>query len=116
MSDELTWYDVLRRGNIAGGDLETQENGNVYRGPISELSIKNGYVTIACEWIAKLDPDTGTWKNWPITSCGTTVEHIPQDISDNRIMFDLMGIGFGVIFPCGGSKLDPAKVEGLPPR
>ena len=66
----ITWEDVIRRDDIVGGDLETHEEGEVYRGRIESIELKDGYVNLRCSWVAKLDSTNGTWKNWPITSSG----------------------------------------------
>ena len=110
---QITWEDVIKREDIVGGDLETHEDGGVYRGPIELIELKDGYVRFRSPWVAKFDEKTGTWKNWHITSCGITAECKPNDIGNGRIQFTMIMLGFGIIFPKGGSKLDPARVEGL---
>jgi len=111
--NQLTWEDVIKRDNIVGGDLETHEDGDVYRGPIESIELKDGYVSFKSPWIAKLDQKTGTWEKWHITSCGITAEIKPNDIGDGRIQFNMTILGIGIIFPKGGSKLDSAKVKDL---
>ncbi len=109
----MRWEDVLRRDDIVGGDLETQENGVVYRGPISKVELKDGTVFFESPWIGILGEDGG-WRKGVFNCCSINAAiSPPRDIGDGRIQFNMPGLGLGVIFPKGGSKLDPAKVEGL---
>jgi len=108
----IAWEDVLRRDDIVGGEIETQEDGDVYRGPIESIELKNNYVSIKCAWVAKRLED-GRWVKWHITASGVAAECKPNDIGDGRIQYHMPMLGMAVIFPKGGSKLDPTKVEGL---
>ncbi len=107
----MTWEQVLQRDDIIGGDLETHENGSIYRGPISGIEIRGGRVHFEVPWVAKLE--NGTWKNYPVYPFFVDASSAPGEIGGGRIHFEIPFIGFGVIFPKGGSKLDPARVEGL---
>ena len=109
----MKWEDVLQRDDIVGGDLETQEDGRVYRGPISSIRIEGEMVYFRSPWTARMNAD-GTWEKWHITGCGTNTKMCPpNDIGEGRVQFSMPMLGFGVIFPKGGSKLDPSKVKGL---
>lgn len=108
----MTWEDVLKRNDIVGGDIETQEDGVVYRGPLSGIRMEGNHVHFDSPWCARMEGSK--WKTWPVYPC--FVEKMtspPRDIGNGRIQFNMPMLGFGVIFPKGGSKLDPAKVEGL---
>ena len=113
----MTWEDVLKRDDIVDGDIETQEDGDIYRGPISSIRLENGRVRIESPWTARMEggmSSGGLWKNWEVYPFSVNAELCPpQDIGNGRIQFSMPGLGFGVIFPKGGSKLDPKKVEGL---
>lgn len=107
----MNWQDVLNRDDIVGGDLETQEDGVVYRGPIASIELKNGLVYFTLPWMAVLN--NGKWLKWHTRDCFVIADCLPHNIGNGRIKFEMPFLGFGVIFPRGGSKLDPAKVEGL---
>ena len=113
----MRWEDVLKRNDIIGGDIETQEGDDAYRGPLSGIKLENGLVRFESPWMAKREGGMrgdGKWKNWPINTCFVNAKECPpRDIGNGRIQFNMSFLGFGVIFPKGGSKLDPSKVEGL---
>ena len=110
----LSWEEVLKRDDIVGGEIETQEDGAVYRGPISKIELRNGKVHFEASWMATMNPREGRWRNWKVYPFYVDPQlSSPQDIGNGRIQFNIPFIGLGVIFPKGGSKLDPAKVEGL---
>ena len=110
----ITWEEVLERDDIVGGDIETQEDGDVYRGPIESIEKSDDSIIIKSPWLAKMTPGEGVWRKWNITSMSINPSHIhPQDIGNGRIFFQMPMLGGATIFPKGGSKLDPSKVEGL---
>ena len=113
--EEMTWEQVLARDDIVGGDLETQEGGAVYRGPISEIKMEDSMVVFYSAWVAKMSMSApGEWEKWDITTLRVNAElATPRDIGDGRIMFMMPMVGPAVIFLKGGSQLDPAKVKGL---
>lgn len=111
---EIMWEDILQRDDLIGGDLETQENGIIYRGPVEEIVETDGILYFRSSWVARLNPDTGEWENWPNTTLTVSKQFInPQDLGDGRILFYMPCLGMGVLFPVGSSKLDPDKVKGL---
>lgn len=114
----MTWEDVLKRDDIVGGDIETHEDGDIFRGPIESIALRDGVVLIRSPWIATTpelgNPNCGQWKKHSGASfCYVNVEIPPEDIGQDRLQFNMPLLGIGIIFPKGGSKLDPAKVEGL---
>ena len=113
----MTWDDVLKRVDLIGGDIETQEDGDIYRGPLSGIKLDGGMVSFESPWVAKMESGMsgdGKWKNWQVYPCFVNANECPpQDIGNGRIRFNMPMLGFGVIFPKGGSKLDPGKVKGL---
>ncbi len=107
----MTWDDVLKRDDIVGGDLETHEDEDIYRGPIESIELKDGIVYFDGPWAAKLID--GKWKKWPsFTTCFVRVESTPKDIGDGKIFFDMFLGDFGVIFPKREIKLDSSEVGG----
>lgn len=111
---QLTWDDVLKREDLVGGDIESQEDGVVYRGPLAEIKDDGDSVSFKSPWCARMNPDTGEWEKWPITSSFVGKDATkPQDIGNGRIFFQMPFLGVCTIFPKGGSKLDPAKVKDL---
>lgn len=111
----MEWQEVVDSGKFIGGDIETQEGGSVYRGPIKSITIDDyGMVRFENEWMAAMTPGEGTWRKWDITTSSVNGNEIkPQEISNGRIMCMMPTMGPMVLFPNGGSQLDPAKVEGL---
>lgn len=107
----MEWEDVLKRKDIIGGDIETQEDGVIFRGPISNIQIEGDQIVIDAEWIAVFE--NGAWEKSKITQLTVPAQIKPNCIGDGRIVFCLVGIGMATIFPEGGSKLDPSKVKGL---
>lgn len=108
----LTWDEVLEREDLIGGDIETQEDGIVFRGRLSEIRNENEGIAFVAEWVAELTSEG--WKkldNAPELFVSKEFSQ-PSDIGDGRISFTIPMIGLAVIFPKGGSKLDPSKVSG----
>ncbi len=110
----LTWEDVLKNENLIGGDIESQEDGYVYRGPISKIEADATRIHFVCPWMARMDMATAKWEKWDITtaSVGNLIQ--PQDLGEGRVSFMMPFIGRYTIFPKGSSKLEAHKVEGLP--
>lgn len=115
MDNYLRWEDVLERDDLVGGGLETQEDGSVYRGPITGIEIRDGYVHISTEWTAVLPGGQPPWRKLDNPSeCFVDAElSAPRDIGEGRVHFVLPFLGHGTIFPKGGSQLDPNRVQGL---
>ncbi len=111
----LTWEDVLKRNDLIGGDIESIEDGVAYRGPISEIIDEGDSIRFNSPWCARMR-EWGKWENWDITTCSINKEVPPGDIGEGRIHFEMPFLGYCTLFPKGGSKLDPKKVQGLPPE
>lgn len=112
--NQRSWSELILRDDIVGGDIESQEGDDIYRGPISSIELLGNGVVVTCSWMAVMKRMSGEWKNWHIKSFSFAAGTCrPQDIGQGRIYFRMSGLGSATIFPCGGSKLDPAKVEGL---
>lgn len=111
---ETTWEEIAKRDDIVGGELETQEDGEIFRAKISKVTLENGFFTIESEWVAKMDTKAASWILWENQPFPVNTKFVkPSDIGDGRISFTLPGLGIAVIFPKGGSQLDPAKIKGL---
>ena len=110
----LTWDDVLGRKDLIGGDIESVEEGVVYRGPLGGIEVDGNSIEFKSPWVARKDK-SGVWENWYITSSSINKKSQPQDIGNGRIHFLMPPIGTGTLFPKGDSKLDSCKVRGLAP-
>lgn len=112
---QLTWDDVLKNEALIGGNIESQEDGVVYRGPLAEIKGDGDVIHFSSPWIARLNPETGVWENWDITSSFVSKDLVtPQDIGDGRIFFQMPFLGACTIFPKNGCEFDSSKVQGLP--
>lgn len=117
MNAQLTWDTVLANRALIGGDIESQEDGVAYRGPIAEIKEEGDSILFNSPWCARMNPDTGEWEKWHITTLSVSKSMVqPQDIGDGRIFFQMPFLGVCTIFSnvMGGSKLDTRKVKGLP--
>jgi len=113
MANRVVWDDVVN-GNFVGGDIESHEGGDIYRGPIEKIERVSGSIVFSSEWMAKSSDMGASWENWHITQMSVSEKEMtPSDIGDGRISFGGGFIGLTVLFPKGGSKLDPSKVKGL---
>lgn len=114
-----TWRDYSRQfDNFVGGELESHEDGSVFRGPIEKIEIKDDYVIITLKWCARMpsfsDSDFGKWtfcKAPAVFSVNISLD--PSDIGDGRLSCLICHDFLFILFPKTGSKLDPSKVEGL---
>lgn len=111
-SAQLTWKDVLNRDDLIGGDIESIEDGIVYRGPLAEIRQDGGMIRFISPWCAQMND--GEWENWHNTSSFVSTDIVPQDIGGGRVSFSMPFLGVCTIFPRNGSKLDAHRVKGLP--
>lgn len=111
----MVWEEFLAREDLVGGEIESQEDGYVYRGPLAEVRVEGNIVTFISVWMARLDPNTGQWARWDVTESIMNKDYVqPRNIGNGRIFFS-MPFSCCTIFPKGGSTLDPTKVAGLNP-
>jgi len=119
---KLTDADVI---GYKGGQLEVtnEVEGYLYRGEISSIVVENNELKVKLAWMAKGEGYPPMPNKW-----------VKEDNLDYAVSLDLYqasnlgpGIGGGdriclssfsvveraMLFPPNGSKLDPAKVEGL---
>lgn len=111
----MTEDDLRTRDDLVGGDIETQKDGDVYRGPIKSIRIEDGQLIVEAEWLAKMTPGVSDWEAFTSPIGNTLPVSIGRlsDIGQGRLFWSMPMLGVGTIFPKGGSKLDPAKVKGL---
>lgn len=104
----------------AGGQLEIQNKteGYLYRGEVERAWIEDGDLCVRFVWFAKGEgypPFPKRWVNEDDLDYKVSMQFASaSEVSDGRVSFSVMYVGeLGVFFPPDGSKLDPAKVEGL---
>ena len=104
-----------------GGDIEIQNTGEGYlfRGRIKTAKIEDDLLVIQQEWTAKNDggPNlpTSTWTVDDKNEYGVNLQlYSVSDVGDGRVMLNSPFVGeIAILFPKGGSQLDPSKVSGL---
>jgi hypothetical protein len=103
-----------------GGQLEVQNTGEgyMYRGEISSASVEDEDFVARLAWMAKLEGFpvlTGRWINEKNLDYSINLGMCSvSDIGNNRLCIQCPITGeLSVLFPKGGSRLDPSKVEGL---
>lgn len=119
MKSEITCEEFIYRSDeFIGRDIESVEQGKVYRGPISKIERKGGMVYIYTKWTARYDPewpyegwerfnsfpyrfDEDSWNRW-----GSVRED-----EDGHIHMSMPMIGYAEIIVA--SNLDPREVRGL---
>ena len=124
---ELTTQAVAR---FIGGQMEIQNEheGYMFRGEIKTIAVENNELRVKFAWLAKGEgypPFPKKWVNEDNLDYRASLEiYSASDIGpgstddgiegDNRLCFSSQIVGeTAVLFPPNGSKLDPAKVEGL---
>lgn len=115
----LTTQDLAQ---FIGGDMEIQNQREdyLYRGPIESAVVEDGDIKIRFTWCAKNDGGprrpTSTWTSDDQLDYKASLEiYVVAHTSDGRILLNSFMTGETVvIFPPGGSRLDPASVRGLP--
>lgn len=117
------WEQFVRdnRQKYVGGEIEHQEDPEgAFRGPISDISIANGTLTITTEWVAQMQLrgglPMGAWEKAEDRPFQYTIADDfmsgPQPISEGRVIFQYP-FSLVTLFPKDGSKLDPRRVKGL---
>lgn len=113
----MQWKDVLKRKDLAGGEIrfQDQESGQWCRGLVKEIKKGQDYIIIRMHWVATNDCGTEWHKLYGSYYLSLKVnEAMTQKISDNGI-FILRSIESQiVIFPkTDKNRLDPRRVTGL---
>lgn len=113
---QLTTENLTR---FKGGQLEIQNQAEnyIYRGEIENVVVEEETVKVRFAWIAKGKggfPPQGWIKDDKRDYRAGTLIYSASDIGDDRVAMNSFVNGeMAVFFPPDGSKLDPAKVEGL---
>jgi len=114
--------EVLSR--YVGGQLEiqNQQGGYLYRGEVAEVTVEGegdrAEVKVKFAWVAKGEgypPWPERWVKYDDLDYGVSlIIASASEIGDDRLCLNIPITGeLAVFFPPNGSKLDPAKVEGL---
>lgn len=106
-----------------GGQIEVQNPGEgyIYRGEITTATVEGGgddaTFKVALKWMAEGEgrPLPSRWVNsTKLTYAASLLIYDVSDKRDGRILLQSPIVGeIVILFPPGGSKLDPARVEGL---
>lgn len=100
------WSDLLAKIELVGCDIQMQEAGRYYRGPISAVEQESGHVHFWTSWLASR-PTSGDDSDWveerstPDILCGGATEYISGphlDYSDDSIYFSLPYLGTAKIY------------------
>jgi len=106
---------AIRDRSFIGGEIEVQEQGRIYRGPIKAIEITGKSVYFYLLWCAHRDFATEKWivvKNETGAVLNKSITTLTCE-TDGRLTLYGPDIITGNIFPKDGNKLDPAEVEGL---
>ena len=102
-----------------GGQLEIQNKNEryIFRGQIENVVVEDNIVKVKFAWLAKGKdgfPPCRWIKDDNLDYAASTKIYFASEIGDGRIAINSPIVGeMAVFFPPDGSKLDPAKVEGL---
>lgn len=118
---KLTQKKVVQ---YAGGQIEVQNPAEryLYRGEIATITVggkgDDAILRVTLNWMAKgegFPPLPDRWVNDDQLSYDASLlVYSAANIGDGRIALNSFIVGETVVlYPPGGSKLDPAKVEGL---
>lgn len=122
---QLTTQVVAR---FTGGQIEiqNQNEGYIYRGEVKTIAVENNELRVKFVWLAKGEGFPPLPKKWVkddrLDYTASLEIYAVRDIGssghdtggDSRLCLNSSIVGETVVlFPPNGSKLDPAKVEGL---
>ena len=105
--------------HFKGGELEIQneDEGYVYRGEIKDIEVVDRSVKVKFVWLAKGTdgfPPLGWVRDEKLDYAASTDLYFASPYDDGRILMHSPIVHeLAVFFPPDGSRLDPAKVEGL---
>lgn len=99
-------------------EVKNSDEGYLYHGEIEAINIEHGLLNVRFAWIATTKSFPKTSGFWVMDNCldySASLEvFTPHEIEDDRICLSSCAVGeLVVLHPPGGSKLDPAEVEGL---
>lgn len=104
--------------SYVGGQLETWDlDKTVHRGEIGFITLVEGDVHIKLKWFARLEINPTKWvRTETLDYAIDPSTFIFTDIGEGRLIaHHILTPEYATLFPLGGSALDPACVEGLPP-
>jgi hypothetical protein len=114
---KLTASSVER---FKGGQMEIQNQVEeyLYRGEVATIAIEQEKLVVKFAWLAKgegFPPIPEKWvKDDKLDYNASLQIYTVNDQGDGRTVLHSSIVGETVVlFPLGGSKLDPSKVEGL---
>ncbi len=114
MTNLELWEMIAARTDLIGGDCESREDGDVYRGPLKRIFIEESQVTFEMSWSATRPDDSDQWIVHHVHTFFTDIEGTRSTIDSNgKVDFFMKFLGPVVIFPKGQNNLDPATVKGL---
>ena len=104
-----------------GGQMEIQNQveAYLYRGEIESIAIKNNALQVRFRWLAKGEGFPPLPHRWikadkPLDYVASLAIYHESGSGDDRLCFESrISNELVVLFPKGGSRLDPSKVEGL---
>ena len=101
-----------------GGQMEiqNQKRGYIYRGEVKSITIEHGELRVTFAWFATGEGfPPRRWVKYARTDYAATLDtYGASDIGNARLALHSSSTGeLIVLFPLGGSRLDPARVEGL---
>ena len=115
MQTESTVWTVF-----VGGQMEIQNSikGRLYRGEIKSIALEDNLLWVRFVWLAKCEgfPNPpGRWIRRDCLDYTADLDFYAQlDIGDGCVCFNSPVLENAIILhPPNGSKLNPAKVEGL---
>jgi hypothetical protein len=110
----MKWSDVLARDDLVGGQIETEESGDLYRGPIDSIEKRGGTIVISAGRIDTRPVSGGEWKpidNPPPLMLNPEQSPDPRDLGDGRIAFTMPFLGTSTITPKGWAEPGPAGAD-----
>ncbi len=115
---EIEWDTVLYNLDYIGGDLELEEDGYLFRGPVKRklYSDRGRLVEFHLSWFARYDLRSKEWRYWSsgnLVSVSTEFAK-PYRISEGRVRFHIPHIGICTLHRNWGRRLKPEDVVDLP--
>jgi hypothetical protein len=102
-----------------GGQIEIQndDEGYLYRGEIENIAIEGEgtqeYLKADLKWLAKWQNEEWVLDNRKAYMAGTLIYSISDIGNDRKSLYCQINGELAVLYPKGGSRLDPLKVKGL---
>lgn len=108
----MQWEELVKIPGIIGKDMQLEEDGHIYRGPISHINIAEPEASFKTLWLA--EKIEGRWikiESLGKSLCGTNKKiTCPGEIVDEKIIIGIPYIGMVTIFLSEKDKLNPADI------